>query len=149
LSADLLSFSTGISQNPQIHPQESGAEMTHEPVNHVDRSIPFGFDQARLVTSPTQWLVCSGQTSIAPDGSVAHAGDMGAQIDAALASLTDLLAAAGMTLDDVVRITAYVTDVDAFLRARRTMPQCAYTLIGVSRLAYPELLVELVAIAAR
>jgi enamine deaminase RidA (YjgF/YER057c/UK114 family) len=74
---------------------------------------------------------------------------MGAQIDAALASLTDLLAAAGMTMDDVVRITAYVTDMDEYLRARRTMPQCAYTLIGVSRLAYPDLMVELEAIAAR
>jgi enamine deaminase RidA (YjgF/YER057c/UK114 family) len=123
--------------------------MTHAAVNHVDWSIPFGFDQARLVEQPARWLVCSGQTSIAADGTVAHADDMGGQIDAALASLRDLLAAADMTLDDVVRITAYVTDMDGYLRARRTMPVCAFTLIGVSRLAYPELMVELEAIAAK
>jgi enamine deaminase RidA (YjgF/YER057c/UK114 family) len=123
--------------------------MTHRAVNHVDWSIPFGFDQARLVEQPTRWLVCSGQTSIAEDGSVAHAGDMGAQVDAALASLGDLLAAADMSMDDVVRITAYVTDMDAYLRANRPRPVCAFTLIGVSRLAYPELMVELEAIAAR
>jgi enamine deaminase RidA (YjgF/YER057c/UK114 family) len=123
--------------------------VTHTAVNHVDWSIPFGFDQAHLVESPTRWLVCSGQTSIGPDGAVQHPGDMAAQIEDAMASLESLLAAADMTLEDVVRITAYVTDMDAFIAAPRGSggPTSALTLIGVSRLAYPELMVELEAIA--
>jgi enamine deaminase RidA (YjgF/YER057c/UK114 family) len=125
--------------------------VTHTAVNHVDWSIPFGFDQAHLVESPTRWLVCSGQTSIGPDGAVQHPGDMGAQIADAMASLEALLAAADMTLADVVRITAYVTDVDAYIAAPRyeRSNTSALTLIGVSRLAYPELMVEFEAIAAK
>ena len=124
--------------------------MTNTPVNHVDWSLDFGFDQARLVENPTRWLVCSGQTSIGPDGAVQHPGDMGAQIADAMASLEALLAAAGMTLANVVRVTAYVTDMDAFISAPRDerTETWALTLIGVSRLAYPELMVELEAIAA-
>jgi enamine deaminase RidA (YjgF/YER057c/UK114 family) len=123
--------------------------VTHTAVNHVDWSIPFGFDQARLVESPTRWLVCSGQTSIGPDGGVQHPNDMAAQVLDAFASLEALLAAADMTMEDVVRITAYVTDMDAFIATTGTVerPSTAFTLIGVSRLAYPDLMVELEAIA--
>ena len=124
--------------------------MERTAVNHVGWSIQFGFDQATLVSEPTRWLVCSGQTSIDADGEVAHPGDVRAQTDAALASVEALLAEAGMTMDDIVRTTAYVTDVDAFLaHPERAWPKAAFTLIGVSRLAYPELMVELEVIAAR
>ena len=123
--------------------------MERTPVNHVGWSVPFGFDQATLVSSPTRWLVCSGQTSIDADGNVAHVGDMEAQAGAAMRSLEALLAAADMTMDDVVRVTAYTTDIDAYLAQPNRWPHAAFTLIGVSRLAYPELMVELEAIAAR
>ena len=123
--------------------------MKRTAINHWDWSIPFGFNQAELVEEPKRWLVCSGQTSIGPDGAVQHPNDMAAQVQDALASLEALLAAADMTLDDVVRMTTYVTDMDAYLRAMRNMPKAASTLIGVSRLAYPDLMVEIEAIAAR
>jgi enamine deaminase RidA (YjgF/YER057c/UK114 family) len=126
--------------------------VTRTAINPWPWSVGFGFNQAELVEGPTRWLVCSGQTSIGPDGSVQHAGDMAAQVDAALSNLEAVLADADMALDDVVRITAYVTDMDAFLAAGlggERRPLSAFTLIGVSRLAYPELLVELEAIAAR
>ena len=124
--------------------------MKKTAVNHVGWSVPFGFDQATLVEAPTRWLVCSGQTSIDADGKVAHPGDMRGQRAAALANVEALLAEAGMTLDDVVRTTAYVTDMDAFLAdSDGAWPHAAFTLIGVSRLAYPELMVELEVIAAR
>src|SRR4051812_12776234 len=93
--------------------------MTNTAVNPSDWSIAFGFDQATLVEAPTRWLVCSGQTSIGPDGAVQHPNDMAAQVQDAFASLDTVLAAGGMTFDDVVRITAYVTDMDAFLAADR------------------------------
>jgi len=112
--------------------------------------VAFGFNQAELVTAPENLLVCSGQTSIGPDGTVQHAGDMAAQVAAAFANLEAVLADAGMTLENVVRITAFTTDMDAFLAAGLggdARPLSAFTLIGVSRLAYPELLVELEAIA--
>lgn len=111
--------------------------------------MQFGFNQAELVESPTKWLVCSGQTAIDEDGGVQHPGDMAGQVAAAVENLKTVLAAADMTVDDIVRVTAYVTDMDAFLTAPRDLPTTAFTLIGVSRLAYPDLMVELEAIAAR
>jgi enamine deaminase RidA (YjgF/YER057c/UK114 family) len=116
-------------------------------VNPWPWSVPFGFNQAELIEAPTKWLVCSGQTSIGPDGQVQHAGDMAGQVATAVANLETVLAEAGMTMANVVRITAFTTDMDAFLRVRRDTPVMAFTLIGVSRLAYPDLLVELEAIA--
>lgn len=74
---------------------------------------------------------------------------MVAQVADAFANLATVLDAAGMTMENVVRITAYVTDMDAFLAAPRDNPISALTLIGVSRLAYPELMVELEAIAVQ
>lgn len=123
--------------------------MTRTPVNPWQWSVPFGFDQAELVENPTRWLVCSGQTAIDGDGGVQHVGDMAGQVALAVENLKTVLAAADMTVDDIVRVTAYVTDMDAFLTAPRDLPTTAFTLIGVSRLAYPELLVELEVIAAR
>lgn len=121
-------------------------------VNPWPWSVQFGFNQAELVEQPSQILVCSGQTAIDGDGNVAHVGDMAGQVALAADNLRAVLAAAGMTQDDIVRITAYTTDVDAFLPAMSAMgggKPAAFTLIGVSRLAYPELLVELEAIAIR
>ena len=123
--------------------------MNRTAINPWDWSVRFGFNQAELIESPTKWLVCSGQTAIDGDGNVQHAGDMAGQVALAIENLAAVLAEAGMTMEDVVRITAYTTDVDAFLRVRRDAPTSAYTLIGVSRLAYPELMVELEAIAVR
>ena len=122
---------------------------TRSAVNPWPWSVPFGFNQAEIVESPARWLVCSGQTAIDGDGKVQHAGDMAGQVALAVDNLKTVLAAADMTVDDIVRVTAYVTDMDAFLRAPRDLPTTAFTLIGVSRLAYPELMVELEAIAAR
>jgi enamine deaminase RidA (YjgF/YER057c/UK114 family) len=111
--------------------------------------VQFGFNQAELIEHPTKILVCSGQTSIGADGAVQHPNDMAAQVQDALENLAAVLAEAGMTMADVVRTTTYVTDMDAYLRAMRNMPTSASTLIGVSRLAYPDLMVEIEAIAIR
>jgi enamine deaminase RidA (YjgF/YER057c/UK114 family) len=122
---------------------------TRTAVNPWDWSLAFGFNQAELVESPTKVLVCSGQTAIDGAGQVQHVGDMAGQANLAYDNLETVLAAADMTMANVVRITAYTTDVDALIAsgAMTRGPAKAFTLIGISRLAYPELLVELEAIA--
>ena len=105
--------------------------------------------------SPERLVVCSGQTAIAEDGSPPTTTDMAEQIVAALTGLKGVLAATDMTIADVVKLTIYTTDVDELLGAygaaadllAPNMP--AMTLIGVTRLAYPELKVEIEATAAR
>jgi enamine deaminase RidA (YjgF/YER057c/UK114 family) len=79
---------------------------------------------------------------------------MAEQVETALVNLTKVLAASGLTMADVVRLTVYTTDVDELLAAYPTATKFlgdnlpAMTLIGVTRLAFPELKVEIEATAA-
>ena len=112
----------------------------------------FGFVQANLV-SGERVLCCSGQTSVDENGAVMHAGDMAAQINQALDNLEAVLAEAGLAPDNIVKLTIYVTDMDAAFSAfpsvgaRIAGYKSAQTLIGVSRLAFPGLMVEIEATA--
>ncbi len=81
---------------------------------------------------------------------------MGAQVAQALDNLETVLREAGLTLADVVRLNYYTADVERFLPegapvlgARFAESGCrpASTLLGVARLARPELLVEIEATA--
>ena len=128
--------------------------MKRTAVNPWDWSLP-SFNQGELVEGHTRVLFCAGQTALDGDGVVQHAGDMAGQIARALDNLEAVLAEAGLSLANVVRLTTYATDVDAYLRhagivrerkaAAGVAP--ASTLVGVTRLAHPELLVEIEATA--
>lgn len=117
----------------------------------------FGYVQANEISGMERVLVCAGQTSVDTDGQPLHEGDMGAQVGQALDNLEAVLGEAGYALADVVRMNYFVTDVDAFVQAggiygaRLAQAGCrpATTLLGVSRLALPPLLVEIEATAAR
>jgi enamine deaminase RidA (YjgF/YER057c/UK114 family) len=129
--------------------------MQRTPVNPWAWSLGFAFNQAELVEGARRILVCSGQTATDADGSPRHPGDMAAQLALALDNLEAVLAAAGMGLGDVVRLQVYTTDVDRLLeryqvvvdRLEAAGVRPASTLLGVARLAAPELLVELEATA--
>ena len=127
--------------------------MNRTDVNPWSWSRNFGFDQAELVEGQSRQLVCSGQTSVDADGSPQHPEDMAAQINLALDNVEAVLAQAGMTFTNLVRLNVYTTDVDAFLEHfalvtdRLGTARFASTLLGVTRLAFPELLVELEATA--
>ena len=89
------------------------------------------------------------------NGAPLHPGDMAAQVNQALNNLETVLRAAGMALADVVRLDYFATDVDAFFKAaevvgpRLAQAGCrpASTLLGVDRLAFPELMIEIEATA--
>jgi enamine deaminase RidA (YjgF/YER057c/UK114 family) len=129
--------------------------MQRTAVNPVSWSVPLGFDQAQLVEGQERVLVCSGQDSVDADGTVQHPGDMAAQLDLSLDNLEAVLAGAGMTLANVVRLNVYTTDMDDLARNWTTLKgrmgdACdgfATTLLGISRLFAPELLVLLEATA--
>lgn len=131
--------------------------MQRTAVNPWQWSLQFAFNQAELLDNPERLLVCSGQIAVDALGAPRHAGDMAAQIGLALDNLEAVLAEAEMTLADVVGITIYTTDVDELLanygvlagRLESGGVTPASTLLGVTRLAFPELLVEIQATAAR
>jgi enamine deaminase RidA (YjgF/YER057c/UK114 family) len=113
----------------------------------------FGYVQASEVSGIKRILVCAGQTAVNENGEPQHSGDMRAQLALALDNLETVLREAGFGLSDVVRLNYYTTDVDAFLQAgdvlgsRLAGTSVASTLLGVMRLALPELLVEIEATA--
>ena len=129
--------------------------MKRTVVNPWPWSLQLGFNQAELVEGHTKELVCSGQTSMDADGNPQHEGDMRAQIAMAMDNVEVVLAQGGMSLANVVRLNLYTTDVDAFFanydvitdRTAAAGIRPTGTLLGVSRLAFPELLVELEATA--
>jgi enamine deaminase RidA (YjgF/YER057c/UK114 family) len=97
-------------------------------------------------------------TMIAPaaldeSGKPADFSTMEEQMRVTYANAAKLLARFGATLDHVVEETLYVLDVDAAFavagKVRKeayavARPRCASNLIGVSRLAFPEQLIEIV-----
>ena len=125
--------------------------MKRTAVNPWQWSLGFGFNQAELVEGAQKVLFCSGQTSVDGDGNVMHEGDMAAQIALALDNVEAVLAGAGMSLTDVVRANVYTTDVDAFLANSAPFDERlgavgavpASTLLGVSRLAFSGLMLEI------
>ena len=130
--------------------------MERTAVNPWQWSVEMGFNQAELVTGATRTLHIAGQTAMDADGKPQHAGDIEAQVRACLDNLDAVLAEAGMSLSDVVRLNIYTTDVDALLgcygviaeRLATAGVRPPGTLLGVTRLAFPDLLVELEATAS-
>jgi enamine deaminase RidA (YjgF/YER057c/UK114 family) len=162
LAAGLVIIS-GCSDNSD---QPGGATATSNKENAVVQrtavnpwpwSIELGFNQGELVTGGSEVLYLAGQSSVDADGAPLHAGDMAAQIALALDNLEAVLAEAGMDLSNVVRLNTYTTDVDGVFqnygiiaeRFGAAGVQPPGSLLGVARLAYPELLVELEATAVR
>lgn len=124
-------------------------------VNPWQWSLQFGFNQGEVVEGATRVLFCAGQTSVDGDGTPQHPGDMAAQIGVAADNVEAVLGEAGMGWRNVVRLNFYTTDVDAFIAnaavlAERTGAAGVAppgTLLGVARLAFPQLMVELEATA--
>lgn len=129
--------------------------MNRTPVNPWPWSLEMGFNQAEVIEGHSRELVISGQTAMSSDGQPQD-GDMASQIAMSLDNLEAVLAGAGMDLSNVIRLNIYTTDVDAMfeqygvlagrLAAAGVAPPG--TLLGVSRLAFPQLVVELEATAA-
>jgi enamine deaminase RidA (YjgF/YER057c/UK114 family) len=126
--------------------------MKTTPINPTSFSVGLGFDQAQLVEGHRRMLVCSGQDSVDAEGSVQHPGDMAAQLGLALDNLEAVLAGAGMTLANVVRLTVYTTDMNELLKSWGTLTdrfatRFATSLLGVTQLPAPQLVVMLEATA--
>ena len=129
--------------------------MERRTINPWQWQEEFGYVQANEVRGAQRILYCSGQAANDETGASVHAGDMRAQIGLALDNLETLLAAAGFSIADIMRLNIYTTDVDQFFAnydafiGRLAGAGCRHTgsLIGVARLAFPEMMVEIEATA--
>jgi len=130
--------------------------MEREVVNPWTWQDARGFVQANVVTGAEKIVFVAGQVSVDGDGNPLHAGDMRGQVAKTLDNLEEVLRGAGLGLGDVVRLTYYVTDLAAFGEARPVLAErlrsagCrpAATLLHISGLAMPELMIEIEATAA-
>lgn len=125
--------------------------MERNAVNPVSWSVEMGFNQGEVVSGHSRTLYLSGQTAMSKEGRPEHDGDMAAQLALAIDNVEAVLAEAGMTLSDLVRLNVYTTDVDLLfqhygvladrLGAAGVAP--ATTMLGVTRLAIPGQMIEL------
>jgi 2-iminobutanoate/2-iminopropanoate deaminase len=114
-----------------------------EPISHYTDAVEAG-----------GLLFVSGIVPVDVHGAVVGGDDVVAQTRQVFELMRMVLAAAGCTFDDVVRVTVYLTDVDDRVRVNPvrqaifgdTRP--ASTLIEVSRLAVPGAKIEVECVAA-
>ena len=105
----------------------------------------FGYSRAVRIGP---WVLVAGTTGSLGDGSAA-APDAYGQSKAALDKIEQALAQAGARLDQVVRTRIFVTDIDDFEAVARAHAERfgdvrpASTLVEVSRLVAPDLVVEI------
>ena len=102
----------------------------------------------------TRLLYVSGQVGAQPDGTTASSD--AAQCEQAWANVKNVLAAAGMGLDDIVQLNAYITRTDLLPVYRAARDKAvgnaappASTLVVVAALANPAWVVEIECVAAR
>jgi enamine deaminase RidA (YjgF/YER057c/UK114 family) len=112
-----------------------------------------GFSQAWKVEGGQTVIFVSGQVSVSADGQPMHAGDFGAQTRLVLENLRSVLERAGASLDHVVKLGVFLTDMSRLPEFGRIKaeffkgPQPASTAVGVNALALPAFLIEVEAFA--
>jgi enamine deaminase RidA (YjgF/YER057c/UK114 family) len=124
------------------------------PLNPVSIRAPFAnYSHAVEVTTPGRMVFASGQLGVSPDDTIPE--DAEAQAVLCFENIKAILGEAGMTLADVVRFTAYVTDRAYFpvygaVRSRYVAGNAfASTLVIVSGFTRPEFKVEIEVTAVR
>jgi len=112
------------------------------------------FSHGKVVPADAQWLFTAGQTGRRIDGTVGVG--IQEQADLAMQNLYNIVIAAGMSSDDVIKMTIYYRDpkdLSAIIAARNKHFGAdfkpASTAVGVSALANPDYLVEVELVAAR
>ncbi len=118
---------------------------------------PLGMYSHGMVAAGGELIVVAGQVGTTPDGRVPGT-DIVSQTRQAFENVRTVLQAAGADLGDVIRLQTFLTraeDIPGFMKARQDLfpdyfPTGAYppnTLLVVSRLVRPDLLVEIEAMA--
>jgi 2-iminobutanoate/2-iminopropanoate deaminase len=112
----------------------------------------YGYSQAVKVGDT---IYIAGQVSHDGNAKILGLGDMATQMREAYANLQRMLAQYGATMDNLVDEVLFVTDMEAAFEAavkvRREvfsgLPRVASTIVEIQRLAFPELMIEIKAIA--
>ena len=112
----------------------------------------YGYAQAVKVGDT---IYVSGQVSHDDKGDIVGRGDIEVQMRQAYANIQNVLAQYGVTMENMVDETLFVTDMDAAFAAavkcRQDVfsgtPVVASTIVQIQRLAFPELMIEIRCVA--
>ncbi len=129
--------------------------MEKRPINPTPWLLEFGINHGVEVTGAQRILYLSGQTSSAADGSPKHEGNLTEQFKCAWGNVVEALKEAGMSPSNVVRLNLYTTAVDELMNngaelfglIAKSGCKPTATLLGVTRLYHPAIMVELEATA--
>ena len=117
-------------------------------------AISRGIMSQGIAVPAGRMVFASGQVARDVDGSLVGPGDIRAQTRKTLENLQAVLAEGGATMDDVVKVTVFVTSLSEHFAAihevRREFFKSDYpasTLVEISSLVDPEMLIEIEAIA--
>ncbi|MGK9169377.1 RidA family protein [Inquilinus limosus] len=128
--------------------------MTIQLHNPAGVAAPFSrYSHGASAPAGARWLHISGQVGAGPDGAVPDEPER--QMELAWDNLLAVLADAGMTVTDLVKVDGFITRPDLVplyrsVRERRLAGHAsASTLVVVAGLVLPSLLVEIQAVAAR
>jgi 2-iminobutanoate/2-iminopropanoate deaminase len=133
---------------PRGHARRVDTPALHRPMRN-DRVLY----SHTVVAEGGRMVFIAGQLSRNREGAVVGPGDMRAQIRQVCDNLRAALAAAGADVADLVKTTTYVTDIDEFFKHVDVRSEYfgaeppTSTTVEVRRLAAPEFLVEMDAIA--
>lgn len=144
----------------------AGGAAAEETTMHTQNINPFTWgeqfmNQGRVITGERRVLVTSGQVAWKDDPdapllvSEHEPGNFRAQFERALWSLDQVLNEADMSRDDIQHIKFYVTDMEAAMSNLDVMTEYLgdnkppQSLIGVSALVMPGLMIEIEAIAMK
>ena len=127
--------------------------MTKTQLNPWKWQDMYGFSQGWRVDEGQSVIFVSGQASISSEGDVLYSDDFEAQVRLTFENLQKVLNEAGATLENVVKLGAFFTDIKrlpeygavqaGFFKGQ--MP--AQTAIEVSSLALPGMMIEVEAYA--
>ena len=127
--------------------------MEKRQVNPWSWQDRFGFSQAWRVDGAEAVVFVAGQGPLSPEGELVGEGDFEAQVRQTFANLATVLEQAGASLESVVKLTVYLTDIATLreygrLRAE-LMPGAppASTAVQVVALAIPGMAIEVEAVA--
>jgi len=114
---------------------------------------PFGAFSLAAIQGDGRIVHLKGQVALDRDGKVVAAGDMRAQTRQVLENIRAVRAALGGGMEDVLSLTHYVTDIDAFAGVgdlRREFFRAPYpvtTTVQVAALYDPRLVLKITTIA--
>lgn len=132
--------------------------MEHQAINPPELFVGKAFSQTYSIRGADRLIFLSGQVDCDREGKVRNPDDLEAQLKGTLDNIEIGLQAQGASMRDLVKVNIYVVDLRPEQLARIREIRSAYfdaerppavTLLGVDRLAFEGLKVEIEVIAAQ